>query len=216
MTWSCCSSGVSRARLNHGVTLMEMLVTLVVVSLTTVLLSQALAQSARVERMLSARSIATQGEALRLDWLRQTIESTVALDRSQPDSMRGDAQRLEGRSTQLPGWPFSTTGPFAAELRYDTPARTGELILWLGLGPPASAQQRIVLLEWQGSPGRIQYLGSEGAWADSWPPVSMPPEAPRLPRAVMIRTGSQRQPLIVIAPLSGGQALVTRSQIEKL
>jgi hypothetical protein len=212
----CCAPSATFARGNRGLTLMETLVTLVVVSLTTILLSQALAQSARLERMLAGNSIQAQGEALRLDWLRQAIESLVALDPSQPDSMRGEPLRLNGRSTQLPGWPLSTAGPFAVESRYDSAARRGELILWLGPDSSASTPERVVLLEWQGSPGRIQYLGSEGAWADSWPPVSMSADSPRLPRAVAIRTGSRHHPLIVSAPFAGGQALITRSQIEKL
>jgi prepilin-type N-terminal cleavage/methylation domain-containing protein len=200
----------------YGVTLLEMLVTLVVISLVTVLLSQALAQSARVERMLVGKSLAAQSEALRLDWLRQTIESVVPLDSSQADSMRGDAQLLEGRSTQLPGWPLSTAGPFAVELRYDDAAFSGALVLWLESRALASAHHRVVLLEWQGPPGRIQYLNPEGAWVDTWPPISLPADAPRLPQVVAVQTGSKEQPLIVAAPFAGGQALVTRSQIEKL
>jgi len=193
---------------------MEMLVTLVIVSFVTTLLSQALFQTARVERLLDSQTFHAQTIALRMYWLRQTLESLVPFDSSQKDMFRGDAQSLQGLSTQVPGWPDSTSGPFSVEFTYDKEQQQGRLLLWLERVEGLSTGRSIKLLEWQGKAGRIQYLGADGAWTESWPPVSLQPGASRLPQAISLQTGSDDFPVIVVAPLPGGQPRVTRSQIE--
>jgi len=195
---------------------MEMLVTLVIVSFTAVLLSQALFQAARVERLLDGETLGNQNVALRVQWLRQTLESIVPLDASQADSFRGNSRLLEGMSTQVPGWPDSVTSAFSLELIDDSKESRTRLVLWLGTGARDASRRQIAVLTWPGARGEIRYLAADGAWGDVWPPAGLKPGSPRIPEAVAITTDSLEFPLIIVGPLTSGVPRITRAQFEAL
>jgi prepilin-type N-terminal cleavage/methylation domain-containing protein len=204
------------ASLERGFTLMETLVTLVVVSMVSGLLWQALAQTARVERMLDAGALEPQSDALRLLWVRRAIESLIPLAPEDPNHFQGSVTRLSGLASDAPGWPTSPAAAFELELLHDVIRGTGELVLRLEGGRDTPARVAITLARWKGEPGSLRYLGPEGRWSDTWPPVSVSDTPRPLPLAVAIVTGTSPPAVIVAAPRSQGGPRLTRAQLEKM
>lgn len=201
---------------DRGFTLMEALVTLVLLSVLSGIIWQALAQTARVERLLSAGALEPQTEALRLQWMRAAIESLVPLTGRDPNSFRGTESQMTGLASEVPGWPESPAAVFKIELVHDALNQRGQLLLHLEGDAESPPRVSISVLQWQGRPGSIRYLGLDGQWASVWPPAPIANDPRVLPLSVGIATGSDPPALIVAAPRSGGIPRITRSLVEQL
>lgn len=208
VTPTCCDQ--------RGLTLMEMLVTLVIVSFIAGVLSQALSQIARIERMLEQGSLPQMNDSLRLEWLRTTLEATVPLNKDVPDAFEGSTTRLHGLSAAAIAWPESTLRPYAVELGYDMARRRGTLSLVLGPARLLDRPQRLELLEWDGPPGSIAYVDEQGAAHDRWPGAKFTPGQRVLPVAVMVRTGDRDHRVLVAGLRSSGKPARSRREIEAL
>ncbi len=209
-----------RATADGGFTLLEMLVTLTLVSFASVLVFQALSQVARVERTLEGTQLELQTAAVRVEWVRAALESVVPLPEDDPYAFRGTSASLAGLAAEVPGWPAATTGTFRLSLEHDDARALGRLVLTPESAVVAGlASARLVVLEWEGPPGEIRYLSASGEWADRWPVASVRlaqgPE-PLLPRVVSIRTGSRAWPVLVVAIRSSGIPRPSRRQLEQL
>lgn len=199
-----------------GLTLMEVLVTLVIFSLVVTALWQALAQVARIERALDAGSVSAQAAAMRVRWARQVVESLVPLSPADAGSFRGDGRSFTGVSSDVPGWPDSAPSAFSLSLERNEASDSTELVLWIGPEGTGVARTRVSLLEWTGRAGFVQYLRDDGTWADRWPEPRPGSSASQLPAAIAISTGSSQWPLVVAAPQTSGPPLMTRATVEKL
>jgi prepilin-type N-terminal cleavage/methylation domain-containing protein len=202
-------------RRDGGFTLMEALVTLVVVSLVSGLLWQALAQAARVERMLDAGGLEAQGDALRLVWARRTLESLVPIGETEAHRFVGSASKLSGLASEVPGWPTSPAAAFELELVHDADSRRGELVLRLEGDRDNPPRLAITLARWVGEPGSMQYLGPEGRWSDRWPQDSVSGTPRVLPLAIAVSTGAEPALNLVAAPRSTGVPVISRTVLEQ-
>ena len=208
-------AGGRRSNRFKGFTLMEALVTLVIVSVVSSLIWQALAQTARVERLLDAGALEPQTDALRLEWVRRAIESLTPLAQDDANRFQGSASKMTGFASDVPGWPTSPAASFELELVHDEPRRTGELVLRLEGDADTPARAAITLARWQGGPGALQYLGPDGKWGDKWPQDAVSGTPRALPLAVGIVTGADPPAVFVAAPRSGGVPRITRVQVER-
>jgi prepilin-type N-terminal cleavage/methylation domain-containing protein len=206
--------------LARGFTLLEMLVTLTIVSFAAVLVFQALSQIARVERALEGTQLELQSTAVRVEWVRSVLESVLPLPEGDPERFRGSSTSASGLAAEVPGWPVSTTGSFSISLEYDAAGGAGKLILLPeAAAAPGLASRRLVVLEWEGPPGEMRYLTESGEWVDRWPAPSVQlNEGPvrAAPRAVAIRTGSAAWPLMVVSARTSGYPRPTRRQMDQL
>lgn len=199
-----------------GFTLMEALVTLVVISAVSALLWQGLAQTARVERMLDAGALEPQGDALRLTWARRTLESIVPLAEGDANRFVGTSTKLSGLASEAPGWPTSPAAAFELELVYEAAAGRSELVLRLEGDRDNPPRVAIRLAQWAGPPGSIRYLGHDGTWSDRWPQETVSGTPRVLPLAIGIATGADPPLWVVATPRSTGMPLITRAMMEKL
>lgn len=204
----------------RGFTLMEMLVTLALMSMISALLWQGLQQVLRVERLLERSGVDGQLEVVRREWLRGVIQSSLVEQTGAARQLQGDVQQLTVASAEALNLP----GMSAAKLliRLESDAASGRQRLLLTEAPAADAFTQgarapaapVELLTWQGKPGAIRFQDDAGQWFDQWPP---PPAAllatttgeddavramrvtvPRLPRVVWLDLGAQvGGPLIV-------------------
>lgn len=191
-----------------GFTLMEMLVTMVIVSMLAAILGQGLFQLSRIERRLQVSGTDSQRLLVRREWIRSLLESSL-LDRMGKDLLfRGDEKVLEFASAEAFSMVGAQDGAMRLELRANPrQISRGELLLSPRKEADifSSAEAR-PLLSWEGKAGTIRYLDDKGIWQPRWPvPNSTTPY--RLPRLVLIDLSAE----------AGGPLLVaiTNSETER-
>lgn len=202
-------------RLARGLTLLEMLVTLLIVSLVAAIVWQAMAQLARVERLLAQGQMVNMVQALRAEWARNAIGSLLPGAPQSNERLLGSALELRGLSTQVPQWP--TPGVAILHLRLDYEARTELTTLQVIRANDSSPEQAVAtpLLSWPGRKGRFTYLDHQGQWHDSWP-TPTPDKLRALPKAVMLETGLPELPVLLAAPLAADIVMPSRRLLERL
>lgn len=162
---------------SRGFTLVEMLVTLVLVGMVSTLLWQALGQVARIETQLADSRVLGEGEALQRAWVQRALAGVAT-------GPLGDSQRFEGRperlqsTTTMPPWPQA--GGLERMVLLLQPDRAGDNTTLLAQHGQAEA---VVLWQWPGK-GRFEYMGADQQWQPQWPPATGP--APALPLAVRL------------------------------
>ncbi|MDN3920970.1 prepilin-type N-terminal cleavage/methylation domain-containing protein [Roseateles violae] len=193
-----------------GFTLLETLVTLVLVSMVAGLMSQALFQVARIEQLLQGQQLAGQVETLRRIWVQQCLEGLMPGFAETADRFRGDERQLSGVSTLLPL--VASRGPnrMRLQIRFDEQRGRSELQLSVGeVGSPPA-----VLMDWSGQRGAWRYLDDAGDWQSQWPPAFGRPQA--LPRLIALDPGANEPWLVVARPQASAQPLGQRIDPETL
>jgi len=194
-----------------GMTLVELLVTLVLTSFISLVLWQALAQLARVERILQGNQLQGGSMAVRVEWLRYALEALVPGVPGSPDRLQGSDREMTGLTSEPPLDCHSGVCHVRLSLQFNEQTQQTEL--------SASATEQanaapLVLLRWPGRGGKFSYLGADGQWRNTWPPpMGLPPA---LPKAIAIDTGAGDVGLIVAAPRNDEAPLPTRRGEENL
>ena len=195
---------------SRGFTLVEMLVTLTLMSMIAAVLWQAMQQVARVERLLQRSGASSQLDLVRREWVRSLIRASLEEQVGAPRQFVGDAQNLRLVSSESMALAGLAGRP--VQLKLEADARSGRQRLMLVPTPDDDARldepAPVELLSWQGSEARFRYLSPSGVWSDIWPIPSTAAELsaaatdtdvrraamlamPRLPRAVWIDLGTE-------------------------
>jgi prepilin-type N-terminal cleavage/methylation domain-containing protein len=203
-------------RAGRGFTLLEMLVTLVIVSLVAGIVWQAMGQLARIERLLEQGQLRSMAQAVRGEWVRSALVSLLPGAPQSGERLRGTASELQGLSAELPRWPTPGLAMLHLRLQHDTAGDFTALQI-VGDAPAGEStpQTVTVLLSWPGREGRFRFLDEHGQWQDRWPPEDRA-DAPALPRAVLLETGLPELRLILAAPQASEVPLPSRGQVEAL
>ncbi|MFZ5657242.1 MAG: prepilin-type N-terminal cleavage/methylation domain-containing protein [Pseudomonadota bacterium] len=172
----------------RGFTLLEALVTLVIVSLIVATLMQALTQALSMRTALVRYQRETREAALQAMWFRDSVAGAVADLADAYGPLRGDAQRvsmptlapLGGRGLQRAEWRLEPVDGGGALVYRD--ARTGMIVVLAG--PLREAA--------------FAYLDADGEWRDTWDPE---PEDDALPRAVRLRASGPAREIDWIVPI---------------
>lgn len=192
-----------------GFTLLELLVTLVVLGFVTAILAQAMGQFFRIDRLLATRALPAQAEAVRIDWIRQALNALQPPDVTGRYGLRGSARHLEGTS----GNPLAD-GPAGfgqVDLTLSFDADAGETTLLARL---AGRSQPVALLKWSGDLGRFNYYDLKGNRLEAWPP-GLGAHDP-LPATIVLETGLDSPAVIVAAPLISNEEHPSRQEVEGL
>lgn len=150
-----------RERAQAGFTLLEMIVTLVVVSLIVVVLMQALQQALGLRTRLLRFERETRMATLQEEWFRDSVSAAVV---DLPDAlgpMQGDAGAfamvsaapLQGAGPVRIGWSLGDDGHGAQALVYTA-----------GAGDGARAVRVVAGLQ----DAAFSYLGADGRWRGAW------------------------------------------------
>ncbi len=199
-------------RCSRGFTLLETLVTLVIVSLVAGLLSEGMFQLARLERQLGSGRLTAQLDGLHRLWVQQTIEALQPAAQDQPGRFVGTARSWAGLSSGLPL--DERLGPRLAQMELVFVSETGETELRLRHAlVPNTQGDAVALARWPGDGARWRYLHPAGQWYDSWPPAM--DKAPLLPRAIALEQGEGRGLYVLAMVQSTGQPLGQRLDVEK-
>ena len=198
----------------RGFTLLEMLVTLVVVSMIVAVMRQALAQLARIEQLLAGAQLRSVASSLRAEWVRSAIESLLPGRRDSDERLRGDQHELRGLSADVPQLPAPGLSRLHLRLVFQDSSGLNELQMQLPTNDPLSSSW-IVLLSWPGREGQFRYLDRGQTWHDQWPPALASDDEP-LPVAIALETGLPEVRALIARLRATEQPLPTRSQLESL
>jgi len=176
----------------HGFTLLEVLVVLVISGMVSGILFQAYDLTLRLNRQFGVEYVASQQGVMLADWFRQGLEGL------QPDypegahKFKGEPKKFSGLSTSTLTAEFGVPAPITWELTYD--AAGGETSL-------RGAIEGAPLFSWPGTMGRFVYLDTKGEAHDTWPP----PLGlwPQLPAAIRLEAGRNGAPYVIVATPMG-------------
>lgn len=205
----------SRGASAGGFTLLEMLITLMIVSLVAGVVWQAMGQLLRVERLLDRGQMQSLAQTLRFEWVRGALAALLPGMPKTSDRFQGNSTELRGLSTEAPVLPTSGFGLLQLRIQYDPIANITALqILSEARSVANMTETYTTLLSWAGRQGKFSYLDEKGQWQDTWPPSGMRAPAPALPRAVSLETGVTEFPLLLATMLVSALPLPTRLEQE--
>ena len=192
----------------RGVTLLEMLVVMVIMAMVTLLVSQALDQMARIERLLQGTRLESANRLVQVAWLTEALESLLPTEQDSPHRFDGAEQHLSGLTTAPPGEQVLGIARLQLTMVYLPRSDETELRLALAspqedLPPGLTPPDFRVLSRWPGRKGHFLYLDLAGQWHTRWGPaartVLAEPAKPLLPEAIMVVTGQPDVPSFVAA-----------------
>lgn len=199
---------------HRGFTLIETLVTLVIVAFITSLVAEGLFQVARIEQSLQSERARPRLEALHTDWVVMTLKGLTVTDPALDASFRGTPTELSGQSTLAPA--LQSDGPI--DIRLTLEATEGKTRLWMEVGAHgAQPATRTQLGEWPWADVRWVYQDQRGVVHAEWPPVAPAADAPTLqalPSLIRLETPSGRQLLLAAAPVNNYLPWVARPGAE--
>jgi len=213
--------GVSRrprgmAKVQLGLSLLEVLVALVITSFAITLLTQALFQAMRTEQRMDEAQFDGAAQALRLTLLRNALSAALPARSGQPEQFVGLAASV---------WLLTAEAPFTSDrgvtymnltlLYREDVGRTELRVSSGGQGAGAGVSNAIPMLDWPGRRGSFKYQDVDGRWHDEWKPDS-DGGAPVLPAAVAIETGIPGASVVVAPMLVFPYAPLTSKELEAL
>lgn len=151
------------ARKQHGFTLIEVLVVLIMTSLITAILMQALSLVLDTRFRIRDALINNEALALQKSILTQPVVGILPDYTDGPDRFVGESTRMRGLTlTPLQGTSGAPTG-FGLLIQYNSQSAMSELTyLERGFDP-------VKLAEWEGNFGSFSYRGQNGDWSRTWP-----------------------------------------------
>jgi prepilin-type N-terminal cleavage/methylation domain-containing protein len=193
----------------RGFTLVELLVTLVILGFITAALSQAMFGFQQIDRLLADRAIPSQAESVRVEWIREALSSIQPPANAGRNPLKGDAHSLSG----ICGNPIAegSAGFGALNLQLQFDADSGMTVLYATL---AGKPLPVPLLRWGGSVGNFYYFDATGTRYDSWPPLIDKHDP--LPAVIALTTGLELNSVIVGAPLADNDDHPSRLILEDL
>lgn len=182
----------------RGLTLLELLVTLVIVAMAAALLSQAMMQISRLELQLEESGAEPQAQMVRREWLRSAVASGLPELIGRNTLFTGDAGSVSLESVEA----LELFGAGVSPLRIRMASVAGQQ--QLQILPPRDAASLdtpapIPLLSWRGEAGRIEYMDAEGRWQARWPADDSPELTRRPPRALRFMVGQEAGGPLVVA-----------------
>jgi len=201
-------AGTVRSRLQQGFTLVEVLITLVLLSMVAAVSFGSLRQVLEARERLRPYLDRSQDTTLVAGWFRQTVQALLADYDNGRHRFAGSASEISGLTASPLLGPAGTPTAFRWLIRYD-PNRD-----LTSLDYEEAQRQTLRIAEWGGRSGEFAYYSreqdaGERKWQPGWPPGTSdqgkPP--PQLPQLVRL-SGAARDvlPLVVAAPRASADA----------
>lgn len=193
----------SRRGAAGGFTLLETIVTLVIVSMIVVVLMQALQQSLGLRTRLLRHERAVRTAVLEEQWFRDSVRSAIA---DLPDAM-GVMNGTPDTITLVSAAPLS--GPGLASVRWSLrPVDGGYALDYAEAGADAMTILPGPLVD-----AAFEYLDGKGAWLDEWKVDTNAPSTPanemapavapdQLPRMVRLRATTTSGRMLWLVPIA--------------
>ena len=190
----CKAPFISASRRQAGLTLIELLVSLVILGFVVTVMSGAFYQVAQVVRVAEEVNGRFQSQ-----WVQQRVLSDLVGNLAMPEGVErqfsGDSKGFEGYSTALPQTGWGVAQQFHVRLESVEQDRTN-LVLRSG------DSKESVLTSW---PQRVEfeYLAVDGSTQSIWPPFGKSKDA--LPSGVVVRATSGERLAQLVVPYFGSR-----------
>ena len=188
---------IDGARHQGGFTLVEVLVTLVLLSMVAAVAFGSLRQVLEARDRLRPYLDRSQETTLVSGWFRQTVQASIADYDEGKHRFAGTASEISGLTSSPLVGPAGTPTAFRWAMRYDSVRDLTTLEY------EESPKQTLRIAAWAGHDGAFAYYAGEQKWQPAWPPndPDQGKSIPQLPQLVRL-SGAPRDavPMIIAAP----------------
>ena len=198
-------SSISRATRSSqgGFTLIEVLVVLIIVGMTSGVLFQALEQAYRLQERFGMELFKAQQGQMAADWYRQTVQG---LHPDYPDGQNvfhGEGREFSGLTGNPLSDEYGAPTPVTWKIRSNPQNGITELVY-------LEEKRETQVLTWRGNQARFIYLDEQQTPHDSWPPpLGL---STQLPKQIQLMATDAGEPVGIIAVTMGPTAPVWRAQ----
>lgn len=175
-----------------GLTLIELLISLVILGFVVTIMSGAFFQVGQVVRVAENVNGQFQPQWVRLNALKDVVANLV-LPENVEHPFTGDSRSFDSYSLSLPQGDWGTVQAFKVKLE-DRPQGGTDLLLGAG------DEKAVVVASWD-IPVQLEYLMVDGSAESMWPPLGKKVED--LPRGVVLRASSGERLVQMIATYDG-------------
>lgn len=182
---------------SQGFTLLELLVVLIITTLTTLLLFQGLGFVMQLrEQLLNQFEEAHRGQ-IQEHWFRSSTAAIVPAyeDIPNPAIFKGEANQFKGLTIAGLDADHGVPVEFAWELNTENDVTT---LIYRN-----AQKQGWAVLSWRGDLGKFNYLANDGQWHEQWPPNNFGVQPPQLPRAILFIGKRRETPMTWIVSIHG-------------
>lgn len=188
---------------SSGFTLVEMLVVLVIVSMTSAVIFQAFDRVYRLQSRFGVELFDAQQGAMSIDWFRQTVQGLLSDYADGANKFSGSAHEFSGLSTNPLSEEYGSTTGIKWRISFD-PGTGGTQLVY------ADAAGESTIAEWQGGAARFIYVDDKLESHENWPPaLGMWPQLPKLIRLEAVDRGAT---LVIMAMPVGSPVPLPRPQ----
>jgi prepilin-type N-terminal cleavage/methylation domain-containing protein len=180
-----------------GFTLIEVLVTLALLSMVVAVAFGSLRQVLDARSRLRPYLDQSEQTMLVAGWFRQTVQALIADYETGKDRFAGSADRISGLTAAPLAGPSGTPTAFRWSMRYD--ADTNVTVLEYAERPADT----IEITRWPGHDAVFTYYDQNQEWQRAWPPADPDQAKPALQLPQLVRLGGLAPdlfPTIVAAP----------------
>lgn len=182
-----------------GFTLVEVLITLVLLSMVAAVAFGSLRQVLEARGRLRPYLDRSQETTLVASWFRQTVEAMIADYDNGQHHFAGTAIEISGLTTAPLIGPPGTPITFHWALKYDA-ARDITTLEY-----QESPSQTMPIVSWTGHAGNFNYYAEDQKWYPIWPPADTDQSKPPVQLPQLVRLSGMprdRIPMVVAAPRS--------------
>lgn len=184
---------------DRGFTLLEVLVVLVLVSLTMTVLMQGVLYALQLRTQFLVQQQHLREDFLPEHWFRTSSAALAPAKADSPEAFQGDHDGFRGLSLMPllgePGVPVRIEWRLALSngqriLQYRQFGGSREPVLEIAAWPDTATVQ-------------FDYLDGEGRWGEQWPPADASQAIPRLPVALRLQRLDAERPLLWLSAVAG-------------
>lgn len=189
----------------HGFTLVEMLVVLILTAMIAGILFQAMERMYRLQdRFGVARANAQHGVMAR-DWFRQTVAGLLPDYADGKNRFSGSEKQFSGLTTNPLSARYGALSAFEWKIAFDAGKGLSTLSYIEDRQEPSL---ETTLISWPGNNGRFIYLDTKGERHDAWPP----PLGiwPQLPSQIHLQASEGGEEILILAIPMGAHSPLPR------
>ena len=182
-------AGVGR-RTSGGFTLIEVLVVLILVGMTSGILFQAMQRAFGLQARFGSELFKAQQGQMATGWYRQTVQGLLPDYPGGSSFFRGDATGFAGLSSNPLDEDYGAPTSIAWKLQPNADTGTTDLVY-------TDAQHTTTVLNWRSSKARFVYLDNQLTPHEQWPPpLGL---FAQLPTHIELQVTEEGQPVVILA-----------------